>query len=85
MTDSPWKKWKEAQGESRPWHLIDPSVQKVEDQVAALRLSMCRSCEHLIKATTQCSKCGCFMQLKTKLANAECPIGKWARADSETL
>jgi hypothetical protein len=31
----------------------------------------------LIKLTSQCKKCGCFMEAKTKLPNAECPIGKW--------
>lgn len=41
------------------------------------RISICEGCEHFIKMTKQCSKCGCFMKLKTKLTDASCPIGKW--------
>jgi len=41
------------------------------------RLKICKACEHFIKTTTTCKKCGCFMIIKTKLVNSECPIGKW--------
>ena len=41
------------------------------------RFSMCQDCEHFIKPTSQCKKCGCFMKVKTKVATARCPIGKW--------
>ncbi len=43
------------------------------------RLSMCQGCEHFISATSQCKKCGCFMKVKTKLATARCPVGKWEK------
>ena len=43
------------------------------------RLSMCYDCEHFISATNQCKECGCFMKVKTKLATARCPIGKWEK------
>jgi hypothetical protein len=42
-------------------------------------MSTCQSCEFFVKATHQCKKCGCFMDIKTKLLNAECPIGKWGQ------
>ena len=41
------------------------------------RISICEGCEHFIKITKKCSKCGCFMKLKTRLTDASCPIGKW--------
>lgn len=41
------------------------------------RWNTCLDCEHLIKATTTCTQCGCFMKLKHRLATAYCPIGKW--------
>ena len=41
------------------------------------RWAECQNCEHLIKATNQCKKCGCFMKLKTRVATASCPVGKW--------
>lgn len=78
MTElSPWQKWKQAQGETRPWHLLDPNVPRASDAEATARFNACLGCEHLLKATSQCTKCGCFMNLKTKLAAAKCPIGKW--------
>jgi len=46
-------------------------------EVAESRMSICQSCEHLIKPVNTCSKCGCFMNLKTKLKGVECPIKKW--------
>lgn len=50
---------------------------KVPEEVAESRMKICLSCEHLIKPINSCSKCGCFMNLKTKLTNVECPIKKW--------
>jgi hypothetical protein len=74
---SPYQRWKRNLGETRPWDLLNPNVEKASEEVAAARFSACIGCEHLIKATNQCKKCGCFMHLKTKLAAAECPVGKW--------
>jgi len=73
-----WQAWKKNLGESRPWHLFDP-VQRVSEDLAAKRYDLCKGCEHFIKATTQCTKCGCIMKAKTLLKNAECPIGKWGQ------
>lgn len=49
-------------------------IEKVESDK---RMQTCLGCEHLIKLTHQCKKCGCLMNLKTKLKDATCPIGKW--------
>lgn len=43
------------------------------------RLEVCRECVFLFKPTMTCKRCGCFMKVKSHLANAECPEGKWAR------
>ena len=43
------------------------------------RWAECQGCEHLIKLTSSCKKCGCFMKVKTRLATARCPIGKWEK------
>ena len=61
----------------RPWDLFLKSKTKVSDEEKNNRLNICLSCPELIKITKQCKKCGCFMELKTKLENAKCPIGKW--------
>lgn len=78
---SKWSEWKKSMGDSRPWHLLDP--EKLVDDLSIVdnRMEICNSCPELVKATKQCTKCGCFMTLKTKLANAECPLGKWGKVE----
>lgn len=76
---SKWNEWKEALGDSRPWHLIDSGKRLNDQEIIKKRLDECLSCENLIKVTKSCKLCGCIMPLKTTLADAECPIGKWKR------
>ena len=47
-----------------------------DPDVTMNRINICLGCEHLMKHT-RCAKCGCFMKVKTRLAQAKCPIGKW--------
>jgi len=47
----------------------------VSQEIASDRYSMCLSCEHLHEE--RCKLCGCFMEKKTKIASATCPINKW--------
>jgi len=61
---------------AKPWHLFDPNL-RVDEEVANERMNICLDCKHLIQMTKQCTKCGCFMEAKTLLKNAACPIGKW--------
>ena len=42
------------------------------------RMALCKSCEFYNRVTSQCSKCGCIMKVKTKLVGQVCPIGKWS-------
>lgn len=49
----------------------------VSDEVQEYRYAVCESCEYFRRTTKQCKKCGCFMTIKTGMANAECPAGKW--------
>lgn len=64
---------------ARPWDIFNKNIQKVSTTVSQERLNICLSCEHLIKGVNQCKKCGCFMNAKTTLPHAECPVGKWSR------
>lgn len=77
---SPWQKFKAAQGNVKPWDMLRADG-KTTDDIAHERYNMCQNCEHFIKLTKQCKKCGCFMNLKTKLAGAECPEHKWSAVD----
>jgi len=49
----------------------------VSENIRDDRLNICNSCEHSMKSINVCSKCGCFLPAKTKLARSGCPIGKW--------
>ena len=57
--------------------MLDSTVERVTEEDAEKRFKICKSCPELVKLTSQCKKCGCFMPAKTKLKNATCPIGKW--------
>jgi ribosomal protein L32 len=60
-----------------PLDLLNPKSKRSSDELTATRLSICKVCPELISITNQCKKCGCFMNLKTKLEDATCPLGKW--------
>lgn len=78
MTElTPWQRYKQNLGETRPWDLMNPRVERLSDEDRDVRYNICLSCPELIKITKQCKKCGCFMSEKTKLKSATCPIGKW--------
>ena len=74
---TPYQEWKKKLGESRPWHMLDPSVPRVGEEESDIRYAKCLECPSLIKSTKQCKECGCFMAMKVKLKNAACPLGKW--------
>lgn len=57
--------------------LFDPSQPRSDRGLIEHRLSICNSCSAFRKNTKRCSKCGCFMSLKSTLKQAKCPIGKW--------
>lgn len=61
----------------KPWDLLNPNEKRSEQEIAAARFEICKSCEFFRPRTETCQKCGCFMKLKTRLERANCPIGKW--------
>lgn len=61
----------------KPWDIINPKIEKASKDDSENRYSLCLQCPELLKLTKQCKKCGCFMEIKTKLKAATCPIGKW--------
>lgn len=73
---SAWQEWKKNLGDSRPWDLLNKN-NYVEESIEKNRYDICLQCPELIKLTSQCKLCGCFMTGKTKLKAASCPIGKW--------
>ena len=80
MTDdglSAWQRYKKNLGETRPWDMLNPNVEHASDEEQARRFDICKACPELLPVTNQCKKCGCIMNLKTKLEKATCPLGKW--------
>lgn len=63
---------------ARPWDLFNKNLGRVQTDIAKERLAICQECP-LYLSTGICSQCGCFMSVKTKLPNAECPEGKWGQ------
>jgi predicted Zn-ribbon and HTH transcriptional regulator len=76
MSKSAWELYKEKNGVT-PLDMLNPMTKHAAEELSDSRMSICRSCPELIKLTSQCKKCGCFMSLKTKYEAAKCPIGKW--------
>lgn len=67
---------------ARPWDMLDKNVGRVSAEVKAERLAACEGCKFFMKLSRNCRKCGCFMDLKTQLPHAECPVGKWGTAEA---
>lgn len=59
------------------WDILNPNIPKTEENLQKARIEICDNCEKFFKPTRQCRECGCFMDIKTKLEQAYCPIGKW--------
>ena len=74
---SKWQEYKEKHGKSRPCDLLNPNIENVSDNERDRRYDLCIDCPEFIRLTKQCKQCGCFMNLKTRLSNASCPLGKW--------
>jgi len=47
--------------------------------IAAERLALCEECDLLDPKTLRCRSCGCYVERKTKWADAECPLPEPAK------
>ncbi len=50
---------------------------KLPKEEAEARLTICRTCPFFRHVDERCSKCGCYMAVKTYLRAEHCPVGKW--------
>jgi hypothetical protein len=46
-----------------------------DSEAAKARLAICEQCEFYVNS--RCTKCGCYMAVKTHVKAANCPVGKW--------
>lgn len=53
-------------------------------QTRRLRAVICNACPHYHPTTTQCGICGCIMAMKSRIPQAECPIGSWGPETPDT-
>lgn len=51
----------------------------VTEDVYNNRISICSSCEFFRKEDKRCTKCGCFMEAKTRFKKTHCPVNKWEK------
>jgi hypothetical protein len=49
----------------------------VTEELHNHRMKICGGCEFFLKEDKRCSKCGCFMEAKSKFNKTYCPIEKW--------
>jgi hypothetical protein len=62
---------------AKPWDILNPNTEYLSEEESEKRLDICKNCEFFFTPTNQCKKCGCFMNIKTKISHASCPINKW--------
>jgi membrane protease subunit (stomatin/prohibitin family) len=58
-------------------HTVASSNQPIiaPQEVIKARMDTCGACEFY--KNNRCTKCGCFMEAKSRLSSLKCPIGKW--------
>jgi tetratricopeptide (TPR) repeat protein len=54
---------------------IGSGLKSTPPELQQKRIATCRACEH--HTGIRCRICGCFTNVKTRMAHEQCPIGKW--------
>lgn len=57
-------------------HIIKGSP-KVSKDIQKERMEICYKCPFYNKENNTCNDCGCYLPLKTKWKDQECPQKKW--------
>jgi hypothetical protein len=50
----------------------------VPDEIKKSRMDLCRTCSYFSRSDVRCKHCGCYLESKTGLRAAKCPIDKWS-------
>lgn len=79
---TPWEEYKKRKEELDAIAKLsqvstETSYEKINEVESLARLSICRDCPALVKFTSQCTHCGCFMPSKVEFKTSTCPLGKW--------
>jgi tetratricopeptide (TPR) repeat protein len=54
---------------------IGSGLKATAPDIQRKRMATCQACEH--HTGLRCRICGCFTNVKTRMAHEQCPIGKW--------
>lgn len=49
----------------------------INEELGKQRTKVCRNCVNYDNG--RCKECGCFIDLKTRVPQEECPIGRWKK------
>jgi len=49
------------------------------------RYKICKQCDKFNNVLKTCTICHCFMPVKTKIPQADCPLKKWDSIPGETV
>lgn len=74
---TPWQKYQKGLFKIGPWASLSPETKTVSYEIQENRYSTCQTCPEFIKITRQCKKTGSFMDVKIKIEDSKCPLGKW--------
>lgn len=60
----------------------------VPEEVKKTRLKKCKKCEYFYVSVVsdnlnRCMACGCILEMKTSMANSNCPKGKWDKWENK--
>tara|TARA_Y100000310_G_C20467856_1_gene708536 strand:+ start:346 stop:597 length:252 start_codon:yes stop_codon:yes gene_type:complete len=59
------------------WRIFSDEKGIASNIIYKERISICEECEHYFKPTMQCVICKCFMFMKARVLDTNCPIEKW--------
>jgi hypothetical protein len=54
---------------------LTSGLKVIDPDTLQARLQACATCEH--HTGLRCKICGCFTNVKTRMASERCPAGKW--------
>jgi hypothetical protein len=69
------------------WTAMQGGRVRVPDEEYARRLEVCRACPQYDQGRRRCRLCGCYTELKLRLATEQCPDDppRWLRVETGTL
>tara|TARA_R110002167_G_scaffold404_2_gene1842 strand:+ start:1821 stop:2222 length:402 start_codon:yes stop_codon:yes gene_type:complete len=57
----------------------------VPDEIYEDRIAICKGCVYYKKLLGNCSVCKCFMKIKARISNQECPQKFWLKTTEVTM